>query len=341
MMDALFLAGPGSPASGRIGRRDWPREGRMARVVRLEGGEARLAGVEGLAPGVPLFADLAPEPALLELLGERFGFHPLALEDCAQEGQRTKLDAYPGTLFLVLHRIGPTPEDDGLQLRELHIFLTHEALVTVHTAGLGEVDAVFERCARNPDLLARGPDHVLYLLLDALTDAHLALADALADDLEDLVEEVVGGDGRDTGVMPRLLDARRTHALLRRSLAPQRDLLASLQRPAEGLVRPATSPYFRDVLDHLLHVNEEIDVGRDLLASAMDVQLNLANNRLNLVMARLTVVTVIFLPLNFLVGWFGMNLEILPAALARPLVVVSSLLFPPALWWWFRLKRLL
>ena len=153
--------------------------------------------------------------------------------------------------------------------------------------------------------------------------------------------EVVGGGGRDAGVMPRLLAPRRTHALLRRSLAPQRDLLAYLHRPGEGLVRPTTSPYFRDVLDHLLRVNEEMDVGRDLLSSSMDVQLNLANNRLSVVMARLTVVTVIFLPLNFMVGWFGMNLEIVPTHVARPLAVASALLFPPALWLWFRRKHLL
>jgi len=315
----------------------------MFRAVRLEAGGARRGGRELCGPGAPLFLDLTPEPEHLEFLRERFGFHPLALEDCATEDERTKYEEYPGTTFVVVHRIGPSPTDDGLHTRELHLFLTADALVAVHAAPVPEVDRVLERCAGDPSVLARGPDWVLWSVLDALTDAHFDVADHLTDEVEDLATEVVSdGVGRDDAdLLPRLLEARRTHALLRRRLAPQREVLAALARPGEPRVRPETAPYFRDVLDHLLRVTEEIDTGRDLLGSVMDVHLTAVNNRLTLVTTRLTLVATIFLPLNFVVGWFGMNLDILPPAAGRAIAVAVTLLLPPLLIAWFHRKRLL
>src|SRR5512136_2360852 len=79
--------------------------GRMVRVIRLEGGALRTGGKELAAPGATLWVDLGPDPADLHWLGQRFGFHPLALEDCAHQDQRTKLEDYPGALFLVIHRL--------------------------------------------------------------------------------------------------------------------------------------------------------------------------------------------------------------------------------------------
>jgi magnesium transporter len=217
-----------------------------------------------------------------------------------------------------------------------------DALVTVHSAPIVEIDRLFDQLAGDPPLLARGPDFVLYRILDAITDAHFDVADHLTDEIEDLANEVTdSATSGDPELLARILQARRTHALLRRRLAPQREVFSTLARGAEGLVRPETAPYFRDVLDHLLRVTEEIDTGRDLLGSVIDVHLSSVNNRLTLVTTRLTLIATIFLPLNFVAGWFGMNLEILPAPLAKAVAIGATLALPPALWWWFRSKRLL
>ena len=102
-----------------------------------------------------------------------------------------------------------------------------------------------------------------------------------------------------------------------------------------------TAVYFRDVVDHLVRLTEEVDMGRDLIASSMETYLSQTNNRLSLVTTRLTLVATIFLPLNFVAGFFGMNLEILPPRLAVPIVLASVAVLPVALWLFFRRKRLL
>jgi magnesium transporter len=310
----------------------------MLRAIRLEGDRIRAGGREACEPGGTFWLDLGPDPDDLAWLGRRFGFHPLALEDCAHLDQRAKFEDYPGALFAVIHRLTPLPDDSGLEAHEIHAFLTPEALVTVHAAVIPELDRVFARSAAEPPLLARGPDFALYLLFDAVTDAHFAVADALTDEIDDLSAQVVSQEA-DGELMGRILAARRAHALMRRRLAPQREVMAALARPGDGRVHERNAVYFRDVLDHLVRITEEIDTGRDLLASTMDAHLSMVNNRLNAVMTRLAVFSTIFLPLTFLTGFFGMNVRNLPEPWGMAAMLAAAALLPPAMILWFRRKR--
>lgn len=304
------------------------------RVMRVEGAAARVGGEELAAPGATFWVDCAPTPAALAWLAERFRFHPLALEDCAHEGQREKYEQYEGHLFTVVHRIAPSPDDAELLAFELHAFLTPEALVTVHSVPIPELDAVWERCARG-DTLSRGPDFALYLVHDAVTDVHFRLVDALTLEVEEIAEEVTS-DAPGDDLLQRIVAARRQHAVFRKRASPQREVFAALARPGQPLVRDQTAVYFRDVVDHAVRLMEEVDMGRDLLASAMDAHLSQTNNRLSTVTTRLTVVASIFLPLNFVAGFFGMNLEIFPPPVAVAIVVVSLVATPAAMVWFFR-----
>jgi magnesium transporter len=311
------------------------------RVLRLEKGQVHSGGRELAGPGAPLWLDLPPTPENLAFLAERFQFHPLALEDCAHEDQRVKFEQYGDTLFLVVHRMMPAPDDSEIWPRELHAFLTPEVLVTVHSTPIGEVDRVFERCATEPGLFARGPDFALYLVYDALADVHFALVDALSAEVEELADEVLAREGPagQADLLDRIILARRRQSVLRKRLAPQREVFAALARPGISGVKRQTAVYFRDVVDHAVRLTEEVDTERDLLASAQDAHLSHVNNRLSAVMARLTLISTIFLPLNFLAGFFGMNLEIIPQRVAVPLVVGAMVALPGLLYLVFRRRR--
>jgi magnesium transporter len=156
------------------------------RVLRLEKGTVVQGGRALAGPGASVWLDLTPSPENLAFLGERFRFHPLALEDCAHEDQRVKFEQYGDDLFMVVHRMMPAADDSEIVPMELHVFLTPDALVTVHSAPIAEVDHVFQRCATEPGLLARGPDFALYLVYDELADVHFALVDALSSEVEEL-----------------------------------------------------------------------------------------------------------------------------------------------------------
>jgi magnesium transporter len=313
------------------------------RVVRLEQGRVVTGGRELVRPGAITWIDAQPTPENIAFVGEQYRFHPLALEDAAHQDQRPKIEQYgPAMALTVVHRLQPTPEDTELLALELDAFLTPEALVTFHASPIAEVDRVFARCAEDPDVLARGPDFVLYLLHDALTDIHYALVDALTGEIEEIFDEVSGRErAEDAELLDRIVAARRAHAMLRRRLSPQREVFAALARPGQTIVKEQNALYFRDVVDHSVRLTDEIDTGRDLLASAMDAYLSHNNNRLSAVTARLTLIATIFLPLNFIAGFFGMNLEILHPKVAVPLVLVAVVTLPTTMWWFFKKKRLL
>jgi magnesium transporter len=311
------------------------------RVLRVEKAQVLSGGQELASPGAPLWIDAHPSSENLAFLADRFQFHPLALEDCAHEDQRVKFEQYENHLFLVVHRMMPAPDDSEIWPKELHVFLTPDALVTVHSTPIAEVDRVFDRCVREPNLFARGPDFALYLVFDALADVHFALVDALSAEVEELADEVLARQdpAGQEDLLDRIILARRRQSVLRKRLAPQREVFATLARPGLLGVKRANAVYFRDVVDHAVRLTEEVDTERDLLASAQDAHLSHVNNRLSAVMARLTLISTIFLPLNFVAGFFGMNLEIVPAHTAVPLVLGSMMGLPLALYLFFRRKR--
>ena len=164
------------------------------------------------------------------------------------------------------------------------------------------------------------------------------VVDLLTEEVEELTTEALD-DEPAPDLLSRIVAVRRAHALLRRRLAPQREVFAALARPGQTVVRDATALYFRDVVDHVLRLTEEIDSGRDLVASAMEVHLSRSGVRLAAATTQLTLIATVFLPLNFMAGFFGMNIEIVPPRIAAPLVLSAMVLVPTVLWFVLRRRR--
>ena len=304
-------------------------------MLRLEAGGVRSGGRELAGPGATVWIDCGPEPENLDWLASRFGFHPLALEDAAHAGQRTKFEDYPGSAFVVLHRLHAPREGEEEDDCELHAFLTEEALVTIRAAAIPELDQVFDRARVDAGILERGADFALYLVYDSITDAHFQIADQLTDEAEVLSEEILGNP-RGRGAVPRLGELRHRLAHMRRRVAPQREVLAALSRPGVPGVHDRTLAYFRDVQDHVVRITEELDVSRDLVAQTMEIHLSAANNRQSTVTARLALVATIFLPLTFLTGFFGMNLPGTDHVRGWWVVGAAVAVLPPAMFLLFR-----
>jgi magnesium transporter len=178
-------------------------------------------------------------------------------------------------------------------------------------------------------------------VLDGLTDSFFPILDRLDDRLERLDGEIF--ERPLPGQLEEITDLRRELVSLRRVVAPQRDLLARgiddiLEIP--GLEADSRN-YFRDVYDHAIRISDQIDSYRDLLAGSRDAYLSIASNRLNQITKQLTVVATIFLPLSFVVGFFGQNFRWLvvnvdSAAAFFVLGIGSLVLSVVALLAWFR-----
>jgi magnesium transporter len=289
--------------------------------------------------GVVRWIDLQGQDATsLATLGAAFGFHPLALEDCAHFDQRAKLEEYGDHLFLVTHGFA-VAADGGLEPLELHSFLGPRYLVTVHSSPIAALDTIWDRLVSDGCPPRNGPDFLFHLVADSLVDALFPLLDRFGDELETHEEQLLSGRPP-RHALADLLQLKRRLVVLRKFLGPQRDVFSTLAKHNTRQVSERAAVYFRDVHDHLLRITESIDATRDLLGNALDAYLWTTSQRTNEIVKRLTILSAVFLPLTFLTGFFGQNFTGLPFDSDAVLTaVVATCLGLPALMLYYFLTR--
>lgn len=243
-----------------------------------------------------------PSESEIAVVGDVFGFHPLALEDAAHFGQRPKLDEYEGHVLLVV--FGAAPDEDSLV--EVHCFYSGQFLVTIRRDTCPAFQELRERHQWwRSDF--KEPALVLHRVVDGLVDSFFPLLGDF-DDFIDAVEEGIFERPSQDQIRRVFLMKRRLVAL-RKAVAPMRDTMASI---ASGVARlpgltQEVERSFRDVYDHLIRLTDTMDSYRDLLTGVTDVYLSTVSNRLGEVTKQLAVIATIFLPLSFITGFFGQN----------------------------------
>ena len=290
-------------------------------LARLPDGELRVLGPADLKqidillakPDHLIWLDIIdPTPDDLALLRDEFDIHPLAQEDIEKRKQRPKLDTYGAQQVIVTYEVlEPATPDRSFTLGELHIFAGAGYLVSVRwhpSPAIAQVNARFQQRA---DAVGRTAGALLYSILDAVIDGYFPLLDRLSDQIEDLEDHILAG-GQIAGTLRSILDLKRELLELRRNLSPQRDVANALLRRDLPLVDDASAPYFQDLYDHLVRVLDQLDLQRDLLASALEANLSVTSNNLNAVMKRLTAFTVILMGPTLIAGIYGMNFHFMP-----------------------------
>jgi magnesium transporter len=251
-----------------------------------------------------------PSEEDFKLLSEEFKFHPLALEDCRTTHQRPKVEEYKGYYFIVLYEVALVGPEKGLELRELNIFLGPNYLVTVHSRPLRTIDTAARLWPEWIDRAEAGSGLLAYLLIDAIVDDYMPLLDGMSERMDDL-EDQIFGDFQPEAIQDIFL-VKKQLLLLRRSVAPLRDVFNTLLRREQPIFPREVHRYFQDVFDHLIRVTEQIDTLRDLLGATMDAYLSVSGNRMNVVMKRLTSISTILMSVTLIAGIYGMNFERMP-----------------------------
>ncbi|HEV8250483.1 MAG TPA: magnesium/cobalt transporter CorA [Gaiellaceae bacterium] len=256
-----------------------------------------------LASGAFFWLDVhQPLPEDFEVLRDVFHFHPLALEDSEQFGQRPKLDDYDEFVFLVLY--GAVPDED--RLVEVHCFYSARFLITVHRDEAPAFVEVRRRYQKRKAPIER-PGLLLYRITEGLVDSFFPILEDFDDRIDRLEDETFLHASDEQ--LQEIFRMKRLLVGMRKAVTPQRDLFATLMGGVADLPAMTSDDerYFRDVYDHLIRISDLIDTYRDLLTSSMDVFLSTVSNRLNVVMKQLAVIATIFLPLTFITGFFGQN----------------------------------
>jgi magnesium transporter len=279
-----------------------------------------------------------PEEELLRTVQHAFGLHDLAIEDAHLAHQRPKLERYEDSLFVVLRTAQMNREQRRIEFGETHLFVGPRYVVSVrHGASLSYAQ-VRARCETTPRLLVQGPGFVLYAIMDFVVDHYFPIVDALEDELETLEDQIFGEHfSRET--TRRIYELKRDLLEVKRAVSPLVDMCNRLVRFDLELIPEDTRPYFRDVYDHVIRINEIVDNLRELLTSALEANLSLISVSQSDAMKRLAGWAAIIAVPTMIAGIYGMNFEFMPElkwAWGYPLSMLIMVVACGFLYWQFK-----
>ncbi|MFF4589433.1 magnesium/cobalt transporter CorA [Streptomyces sp. NPDC001388] len=274
--------------------------------------EARAAG------GFVWIGLYEPTEKEFDRVTREFGLHPLAVEDALKAHQRPKLEVYEDSLFLVFKPVVYEPESDTVSSGEVMVFLGDSFVVTVRHGEGSPLAAVRRRLEDEPEMLAKGPTAVLYAIADATVDHYLDVATELGTDLEELEAEVFspdGGGSRHTA--SRIYTFKRQVLEFRRAtgpLGPPVNRLADTGALGAGLpfVDDRARPFFRDVSDHLMRVNESVEGLDRLVSDILSAHLAQMSVRQNDDMRKISAWAAMAAVPTMIAGIYGMNFDHMP-----------------------------
>lgn len=254
------------------------------------------------ARGSRTWIDLtAPAPALVQATARELGLHPLVAEDIIESNERAKVQLVGDVIHVVTFVLQRPGE---VESHEVDFVLGRGFLLSVHPAGWDPTTTHQLRMGLGP-LLERGPDFLLWALVDAIVDGYFPVFDELGDEIDDVQDAVIALPVPET--LQHVFRLKRELIRIRHVLAPSREVFAQLTSREFGLIAEPNVFYFRDVYDHLIRLNDELDSFRELVAGSLEIYLSTINNNLSAIMKRLTGVTVILAGIGAIAGLFGMS----------------------------------
>jgi magnesium transporter len=254
----------------------------------------------------------APDQATANELAERFGWHPLDVEDILSRRQRPKVDDYPDYVFAVLHFPVFDKAIQRLNAAELDISLGSDYLVTLPNVELLPVTRLFNRCRDDEELrdqlFSKGSGRLLYEVLDDLFDYCFPILDKIGYKL-DRIEDDVFEELASEEVVRDISNVKQEIIAFRKIIKPQRPTLRVLERTVERFLPEELELYFDDIVDASERIWDLLDNYKEVVEAVEQTNESQIARHQNDVLRVLTVFSVVLLPLTLIASIFGMNVH--------------------------------
>lgn len=248
---------------------------------------------------------------LMQTISERFGMHPLVLEDIVDVYKRPEYTEYPSGLFMALKAFDYDEVRRKVKPQSMAIYWGQGFVLSFQEDESDYFKPVRDRLvAAQGRIRRKGGDYLAYALMDYVVDRYFHVLDHLETAIENMEEEIYTN--------PEDIDKSEVYTLkkqllrLRKSIAPLREAVGQFTRTSSPLVDPETLVYVRDLFDHTYQVLDTIDTLRDVITGLQDLYLSEMSMKMNRIMQFLTVITAVFVPISFLAGLYGMNFQYMP-----------------------------
>lgn len=277
----------------------------------------------------------------LTCLQSELGLHDLAVEDAHKGHQRPKIEEFGDSLFVVLHTVEMW-RDGELEIGELHLFVGRNYVLSVRHRTREGFHNVRALCEREPELLKHGSAFVLYSLMDTVVDRYFPVLNGLEQELEVLEAMIFERDdaGSARHIIQELYSLKRRLLILQHATEPTLEAVSKLFGGRVPALCQNMQDYFRDVYDHLERIGKAIEGRRDMVTTAIQVNLGMITLAENAVMKRLGSYAALFAVSTLIAGIYGMNFKTMPeleSPWGYPLALLAMLVADLVLW--IRFKR--
>jgi magnesium transporter len=252
-----------------------------------------------------------PDEWLLAQAQQQFHLHELAVEDAHRAHQRPKIESYGDTLFIVLRTAQMMEGKCRISFGETHFFVASNFIVTIRHGSSLSYNEVRTRCESTPQLLRKGPCFALYAVMDSIVDQYFPIVNELGEELEKLESDVFEGKPNRETIM-QIYELKRELVEVKRAVVPLIDICNRLMRFDFTLIPEEGRPYFRDIYDHALRINEMVDNTRELLSSVLEVNFSLISVAQNEVSKKFAGWAAILGLPTMVAGIYGMNFKFIP-----------------------------
>ncbi len=244
-------------------------------------------------------------------LGNHFDLHPLIQEDIVTTHQRPKLDEYEEYLFLVFKMLHYTRKEK-LTTEHISLVMGKDYVLTFQEAEGDIFDDLRERLEQGRGRIrGAGADYLMFAILDGVVDNYFSVIEFLSNKVE-VLEDKLFDEEDDQNITVEIQELKKEILKIRRAVMPLREVINRLEKIDNPLIEERTNKYIRDLYDHIIQVNESVEIYREMIWSLMDMYMTTLSNKMNEVMKVLTIMASIFIPLTFIAGIYGMNFDNMP-----------------------------
>lgn len=250
----------------------------------------------------------------VEMIASRFGIHQLIVEDILSVGQRPKMDDIEGILYCLLNMLYFDEISSTVEQEQISIVLGKNFVISFQEDPARDVFDPLRDKLRMPSskVRQRTADFLCYSMIDMIVDNYYIVMEKLGDRIENIEDEIIRNSNKRS--LARINQLRKELIVLKRNIAPVRDLVNGFLRSESELLDDRTTKYFKDIYDHILQANDLSENYRDMMLNLQDLYLSNVNLKTNEVMKVMAIVTCLLAPATVIGGIFGMNFDVIPTA---------------------------
>jgi len=251
------------------------------------------------------------EPETVRQLGEVFQLHPLLLEDILNTDQRPKYSEFDAHISFFLKMIRVDGDGTNLQTEQVSIVLGENYVISFQEMEGDVFDPVRNRLEKpTTKIRNRKNDYLAFALLDLVVDNYILSIEFLGDKVEMLIAQMI--KTQSSGQLRQLNDYKQEIIALRRIIRPLPEICKLFEKSDSKIVAPETLPFIKDLEDHSIHSTDALELYKELINDEISLYHANTSSRLNEIIRVLTIFSVVFIPLTFIAGVYGMNFDYIP-----------------------------